>query len=103
MTTQDARPQREVLQLLNTSRYPLWLPRENLRGAILRSVNLRGANLRDAILHGADLRMADLSAANLYGCDLTSARLEHALYTTETTWPEGFDPTSTGAVLVKDE
>ena len=103
MHTQDTRPQREVLQLLNTRRYPLWLPRENLRGAILRGVNLRGANLRDANLAGADLRMSDLSAANLYGCDLTGAKFEHALYTSETTWPEDFEPQERGAVLVETQ
>lgn len=103
MTADKPRPQREVLQLLNTSRHPLWLPRENLRGVNLRGVNLRGANLRDAILVGSDLRMTDLSSANMYGCDLTNARLENALYTLETTWPEGFDPTAAGAVLVKDQ
>ena len=103
MTADEQRPQREVLQLLNTSRRPLWLPRENLRGVNLRGVNLRGANLRDAILVDSDLRMTDLSSANLYGSDLTNARLENALYTLETTWPEDFNPTDAGAVLVKHQ
>lgn len=100
MATQNPRSQREILQLLNTSRHPLWLPRENLSGVILRSVNLRGANLRDSNLSKSDLRMADLSDANLYGCNLTGSNLQNALYTLETTWPEGFDPQAAGAVLV---
>jgi uncharacterized protein YjbI with pentapeptide repeats len=82
----------------------------NLRGAYLRGANLSGAmlygsDLKGAILNGAILREAILSAANLSGTDLSSADLTDVImegteYTTETIWPEDFDPKEAGTILV---
>jgi len=44
------------------------------------------------MMRGADLREAKLSEAKLFG----------ALYSTDTIWPEGFDPVAAAAVLVED-
>ena len=85
------------------------LPRANLTGADLTGANLTrahltGANLTRANLTRADLTRADLYGANLtradlYGADLTRAHLTGASYSSGTVWPEGFDPTKTGAVF----
>jgi uncharacterized protein YjbI with pentapeptide repeats len=83
----------------------------NLSGAALNGVDLTGANLRGAILRGAklndavlvavDLREADLSDANLAGADLDQGRLNGAIYTANTIWPDGFDPEGAGALLIE--
>ena len=80
------------------------LSRANLYGADLSGADLSGANLSGADLYGANLSRADLSRADLYGADLTGAdlygaNLTGAWYSSGTVWPEGFDPTKTGAVL----
>ena len=61
--------------------------------ADLRWVSLRGAKLSRADLSRADLRGADLSGADLTGADLSAA-----LYSHETIWPEGFEPSAYGAI-----
>lgn len=73
----------------------LWsttLTNADLRRANLNKANLRWADLTSSKLNGADLRGANLSGANLEKADLTDA-----LYNDETIWPQGFDPTATGA------
>ena len=71
------------------------LQRVDLSGFEFRGADLSRANLSRCKLMGADLRGADLS-----GADLTGARLRGALYDTETTFPSGFDPATTGAYAV---
>lgn len=63
----------------------------DLAGADLRQADLRGAMLRGANLGGADLAGADLSGADLTGANLQDAVLDRARYSTQTSWPEGFD------------
>lgn len=88
------------------------LEHADLRMAYSRSANLSKANLSEAQLLGADLREADLSMADLYKADLRGANLIKAdllnanligsKYNRFTKWPEGFDPSAHGAVLVED-
>jgi len=66
---------------------------ESLKSLKLREADLRGANLSNAYLEGADLSFTKLSEAKLFG----------AMYSTDTIWPEGFDPVAAGAVLVEDD
>jgi uncharacterized protein YjbI with pentapeptide repeats len=42
-------------------------------------------------------------AADLRGADLTGANLRDARYDSETSWPENFDPSASGAVLVPNK
>ena len=74
----------------------------NLSGANLRGADLSGAYLRGANLRGANLRGANLRGANLRGADLSGAYLRGAQYDGQTIWPEGFDPSSRGAVKYDD-
>jgi uncharacterized protein YjbI with pentapeptide repeats len=71
-----------------------WLEGARLEGADLTSAVLSGANLR-----GANLRSANLTGANLEGANLLDTDLRDAVYDGNTTWPEGFDPHGSGAVL----
>ncbi|MCB9746530.1 MAG: pentapeptide repeat-containing protein, partial [Alphaproteobacteria bacterium] len=78
------------------------LIRSNLSLANLMGADLRGARLQDSHLVGADLSMADLRGADLRRVDLAEAtlddaQLEGAVYSPETSWPEGFDPEEAGA------
>jgi hypothetical protein len=82
----------------------------DLRGADLRGADLTAAKLRDASLRDADLgvsektkKAADLRGADLTGADLAGANLRGARYDSETSWPENFDPSASGAVLVPNE
>ena len=54
--------------------------------------NLTGANLRDANFSRVNLGEANLTGADLTGTDFTDAR-----FNSQTKWPEGFDPLTTGA------
>jgi uncharacterized protein YjbI with pentapeptide repeats len=77
----------------------------DLRGANLGYANLGYADLRYANLRGADLGYADLRYANLRGADLgyadlRGADLRGADYSQLTLWPEGFSPSTAGAVLI---
>jgi uncharacterized protein YjbI with pentapeptide repeats len=91
----------------------------DMRGADLRSADMKGACLkgvdfddsgetkRPADLRGANLKDAHLGvsektkkAADLRGADLTGANLRDARYDDETSWPENFAPSTSGAVLV---
>ena len=99
-----------------------------LSGAELVGANLKGANLEGAdligiltrpiipedlqtvasksatcTLRGANLQHANLSGADLRGADLRDADLSRALYSDQTTWPEGFQPQAEGAVLRPSE
>jgi len=67
----------------------------NLRGRCLWRVRLRGANLAGANLSGSDLRGADLREATLADADLISAQADETTW-----WPNGFDPTAEGVVIV---
>lgn len=84
-----------------------WPPSAVLRYAILvkanlSGVDLRGVDLSNADLQGADLSKADLSRTNLEGARLEGTDLTGTKYNHTTIWPEGFDPKSRGAILVKD-
>lgn len=74
-----------------------------LEGAILMHANLMGANLTWANLIGANLTWANLSGANLSDANLSVASLNEAKYTATTKWPADFDPTSHGAILIKEK
>ena len=97
-----------------------WLAQANLSGADLSGANLREANLREANLShahlsAADLREANLSEADLREANLREANLSHAhlsaanlreadlrgaIYNNYTTWSEGFNSQSRGAIQV---
>jgi uncharacterized protein YjbI with pentapeptide repeats len=72
----------------------------NLNGADLFKAALRLTDLVGAELNGANLSRAKLHGARLHGTDLSGTKLENASYDKNTTWPEGFDPERTGAILV---
>jgi uncharacterized protein YjbI with pentapeptide repeats len=80
--------------------YGALLGNANLGSANLYSANLYSANLHSANLYGADLRCANLGGADLGNANLGSAALGSATYTQLTIWPDGFDVTKSGAVLV---
>jgi len=67
-----------------------------LRGARLARRYLARANLSRANLERAGLR-----GANLRGADLSKTNVKEARYDRDTEWPEGFDPETAGARLVK--
>jgi uncharacterized protein YjbI with pentapeptide repeats len=83
----------------------------NLWGVTLEGADLTGANLQNTVLWltnlvdaeflGADLRTANLGRAHLQGANLVDATLYGATYTTETVWPDDFDPKAAGAILVE--
>lgn len=78
----------------------------NLENADLSNANLMCtvlwfANLNRANLNRANLRLAELIGANLGEATMDRASLERAIYTTETIWPEGFNPKLAGAILVE--
>jgi uncharacterized protein YjbI with pentapeptide repeats len=109
------------IQLISTDRKEV----VSLEGAILRGADLRCADLEGADMRGADLRSADLKGAcmrgvdlddsgetkrpaelrgaELTGANLTGANLRDARYNSETSWPENFDPSSSGAVRVPNK
>jgi hypothetical protein len=77
----------------------------NLIEADLRGADLTAAKLRDASLRDADLGVPEKTkqAADLRGADLTGANLRDARYDSETSWPENFDPSSSGAVQIPNK
>jgi len=75
----------------------------NLEGANLDRASLRGASLDKAYLKGTNLKRANLERANLEGAYLVGVNLEGAKYSTDTKWPDGFDPKSHGAILIEEE
>ncbi|MFJ5034383.1 pentapeptide repeat-containing protein [Streptomyces sp. NPDC088560] len=50
----------------------------------------------------ADLRLADLRGCDLSGADLRHARLEGALASDLTIWPNGFDIDAASLVIAED-
>ena len=78
------------------------LKQANLREANLTSANLSSANLSEADLFEADLTAADLIGANLSGADLSFAVLSGARYSSDTKFPEGFDPEEAGMMLIEE-
>lgn len=80
-----------------------WIYDVDLTGANLSEANMRGSKLRGSILRRANLSGADLSGAELTVADLEEANLSRAKYTSDTRWPEGFDPYAAGANLVNDQ
>ncbi|MFZ5482116.1 MAG: pentapeptide repeat-containing protein [Myxococcota bacterium] len=81
--------------------------RADFDDAFLRTAQLDGADLRGASLRGADFLHATLRGTRLEGADLTGARhldaadLAGATWDSRTRWPDGFDPSGAGAVLVR--
>lgn len=84
--------------------------RANLANINLKQARLCGANLQEANLTGADLREADfgrdnldgstdLQGANLTSCLIDGANFVGAIYSKETIFPVGFDPTCNEMVL----
>lgn len=78
------------------------LARTNLSGASLEKAHLWYTDLTEADLRNVDLTEAQLNHANLSGTYLQRTNLQGAKYTTDTIWPEGFDPIAAGAILVDD-
>jgi len=62
-----------------------------LNGAELNGADLRGADLRGAYLVKAELNGAKLNRAYLFKANLFKAKLSGVRYTTDTTWPIGWD------------
>jgi hypothetical protein len=92
------------------------LSHANLVHALLRRAQLERVDLSCANLQQADLRDTDLAGARLLDtkldqamigrtkldrADFTGASLDRARYSAGTTWPDGFDPEASDAVLVK--
>lgn len=73
------------------------LSQVNLCGADLSWANFRGTNLSEANLSRANLSRANLGGANLYG-----GNLQGAIYTSETQFPKGFDPTEAGMISLNE-
>jgi Pentapeptide repeats (8 copies) len=73
------------------------LENANLVNAQLNSATLNKAHLRGARLEGADLRGASFSEA-----DLTAVSFKGARANSKTIWPEGFDPTAAGVLILND-
>jgi len=81
------------------------LSRATFREANLEKANLSGAILEGSFFRGANLHLASLAGTNLRGATLQKADLEGvvldgAQYNNLTQWPEGFDPTRSGAIMV---
>ena len=77
------------------------LSRANLATAQLIETDLTGACLNQACLTAAKLIKVDLSSANLSGAyllgvDLSQTKLKGAFYDDQTSFPNEFDPLSTG-------
>jgi uncharacterized protein YjbI with pentapeptide repeats len=91
-------------------------------GTILNEANLEGVDMQACgSIYGCKFRKAnlrntkgwklvgacDFSGADLRGANFramvpdSTARFSKAIYDEETTWPDGFDPQSVGAVLAK--
>jgi uncharacterized protein YjbI with pentapeptide repeats len=84
------------------------------QGSDLRATNFSGANLEAASFVDADLRGADFRGPNVRRARFPKARLEAAdmraeglqladlrsTYDGRTHWPQGFDPSKAGAVLL---
>jgi uncharacterized protein YjbI with pentapeptide repeats len=87
------------------------LAASNFRGAdltkaSLANVELTEANLREANLADADLSEVQLDHSNLVGADLKTANLQEvnmaeAVADSETSWPQGFDPSSASVYIVR--
>jgi hypothetical protein len=85
---------------LNGSRFEgAELERAKFHKATLRQANLRNANLKEANLREADLSYADLRGADLSRADLSRTVLWNTRADSDTSWPEGFDPSGRGIVL----
>jgi hypothetical protein len=74
----------------------------DLRQAHLQWTQLQGADIREAKLQGADLRGAFLGGSNLDGAELYGADLSGAKATSETTWPEGFNPGTANVIVERN-
>jgi len=85
----------------------------DLRGASFEegdgfASDFTGADLTGALFSGIRLEQAsfcggNLDAADLSQCKMSGALLQGAVYTPQTRWPEGFDPSTSGAILVGDQ
>jgi hypothetical protein len=74
----------------------------NLRGITLFRADLREANFHNANLGGADLQGTDLHGADLSGAVLIRVDLTGARYSSDTHWPDNFDPKAHQAVNVDE-
>ncbi|MCK5522901.1 MAG: pentapeptide repeat-containing protein [Thiomargarita sp.] len=64
------------------------------------NANLYKSDMTNANITGAIFKGAHLEGALLLCQQLDKARLNGAFYDVSTVWPEGFDPTSKGAILI---
>ena len=74
------------------------LYRADLGEADLGEADLVGACLEEAYLREANLAGANLEGADLRGANLKGTKLQRARYSSNTVFPEGFDPDAQGMV-----
>lgn len=79
----------------------------------LRMTNLQQASFREASLNNVDLSESNLASTsfkrvlfcnvNLAQANLGSTKFDEVYYTSETKWPEGFDPIQAGMIFVNED
>lgn len=72
-------------------------------GCDFTGANLGQATVTDTRFEASSFRGCNLDGTDLSNADLAGTFLEGALYTLETHWPAGFDPLTSGAVLIGDQ
>lgn len=70
------------------------LTKADFKGSIFKNVDFSGANLSDADFSSSRYNPADLSGADLSQANLSGANFATALYSCETKFPEGFNPSA---------
>jgi uncharacterized protein YjbI with pentapeptide repeats len=73
-----------------------------MKRACFANANLQKANMEGTFLKGCNFDEADLRGTNLKGASLEDAYFGNAKYDKETIWPDGFDPVTAGAKLIKE-
>jgi uncharacterized protein YjbI with pentapeptide repeats len=69
--------------------------------AKLMNANLEYAKLRGTDLTKANLSNAKLKGTNFKGAILSNTKFRGSEYNESTIWPDGYDPTLNGAILIK--
>lgn len=70
----------------------------NFKDSFLMQINFEGSDLGGCNFEGADLSLSNLTGAFIGSSNLKDTGLQLTLYNNETTWPDNFDPKSTGAI-----